>query len=230
MTPLDSALPHELATDLHLPVGRRRPALPPGLIPLELPSESQGALLRDALLRLREAEATIAEQRERIDHLETLSMTDELTGLLNRRGLVEAFRRELAGAMRGGSGGVLVMVDLDGFKAINDTHGHLCGDHYLRHVAKVLRQNVRAQDVVARLGGDEFVVLLTRTAADKGQARADTLAKRFHAAACPWQRLALPLAASFGVHAYAPHDDAEKVMRQADAAMYKVKATRKAPR
>lgn len=230
MTPLDSALPHELVTDLHLPVARRRPSLPPGLIPLELPSESQGALLRDAIRRLRDAEATIAEQRERIEHLETLSMTDELTGLLNRRGLIDAFRRELAGAMRGGSGGVLVMVDLDGFKAINDTHGHLCGDQYLRQVAKVLKQNVRAQDVVARLGGDEFVVLLTRTAADKGEARAEALAKRFHAAACPWQRQSLPLSASFGVQPYAPHDDADKVMRQADAAMYRVKSTRKAAR
>jgi diguanylate cyclase (GGDEF)-like protein len=180
-------------------------------------------LLQDAVKRLRDAESRIAEQKERIEHLETLTMTDELTGLLNRRGFVDAFRRELAAARRSGKGGVLVIVDLDGFKAVNDIHGHLCGDHYLRHVARALTDNVRAHDVVARFGGDEFAVLLTNVEASQGAQRAKALSRRFNALTCRWQMLELPLRASFGVEAFGADDREEDVIRRADAAMYKAK-------
>ena len=174
-------------------------------------------------MRLREAEARIEEQKERIAHLETLSMTDELTGLLNRRGFIEAFRRELAATRRTGMGGVLVIIDLDGFKAINDTHGHLCGDNYLRQAARTLRENVRAHDIVARFGGDEFAVLLTGTDAVQGTARADALSEIFNSQSCTWQMMELPLRASFGTQAYTGADREEDVIRRADAGMYRAK-------
>jgi diguanylate cyclase (GGDEF)-like protein len=180
-------------------------------------------LLQDAVKRLRDAESRIAEQKERIEHLEALTMTDELTGLLNRRGFVDAFRRELGAARRSGKGGVLVIVDLDGFKAVNDIHGHLCGDHYLRQVARALSDNVRAHDVVARFGGDEFALLLTNVEAKQGALRAEALSRRFNALTCRWQMLELPLRASFGVEAFGADDREEDVIRRADAAMYKAK-------
>ena len=180
--------------------------------------------------RLWEAEATIAAQRERIDHLETLTLTDELTGLLNRRGFIQAFRRELATAMRRGHGGMLLIVDLNGFKAINDTYGHQCGDVYLRHAARALCDNVRGQDVVARLGGDEFAVLLTHLTPEQGQARAAALSGQFHARSCPWQMRELPLRASFGAHPFTGDDREEDVIRRADAAMYQMKKDAKAAR
>ncbi|WP_169728483.1 GGDEF domain-containing protein [Niveispirillum irakense] len=180
--------------------------------------------------RLREAEATIASQRNRIDHLETLTMTDELTGLMNRRGFIQAFRRELAAAARRGHGGLLVMVDLNGFKMINDTHGHQCGDMYLRHVARALSDNVRAQDVVARLGGDEFAVLLTHVTPEQGQMRAAALAEQFHALSCPWMMEQLPLRASFGAQPFTGGDREDEVIRRADAAMYEMKKEAKAAR
>ncbi|WP_148213409.1 GGDEF domain-containing protein [Rhodospirillum centenum] len=187
----------------------------------------QSMLLRAALARLEEAEQRLAEQQERIGYLETLSLTDELTGLANRRGFQEAFRRELSAVARGGRGGVLVLVDLDGFKAINDTHGHQAGDTYLRHVGRALRENVRAQDLVARLGGDEFAVLLTRIGPEAGAARAAALADRVNGRSCPWQNQRLPLRASFGSQPYGQGDSEEALMRRADQAMYASKAERR---
>ncbi|MFV3128493.1 GGDEF domain-containing protein [Niveispirillum sp. KHB5.9] len=205
-------------------------AVSPDLGPVSLPADTYVYLLQDTIMRLREAEAKITEQKERIEHLETLSMTDELTSLLNRRGFVDAFGRELASSRRNGVGGVLVIIDLDGFKAINDTHGHLCGDWYLRQVARTLKENVRAHDIVARFGGDEFAVLLTDTDQAQGMARADALSAIFNAAICQWQMLELPLRGSFGTQAYGPGDQEEDVIRRADAGMYRAKRQAKAAR
>ncbi|MFM2045092.1 MAG: hypothetical protein RLY86_3668 [Pseudomonadota bacterium] len=183
--------------------------------------------LAEMRARLEEAERTIAEQRDRIECLEAQAMTDELTGLLNRRGFHTVFRRELAAGRRTGIGGVMVMIDLDGFKAINDRHGHLAGDAYLQQVARALRDNVRAHDIVARLGGDEFVVLLIGVDAEQGMARAAALAETVRNQACAWNGEQLPLRASFGPEPFGPEDKADDVLRRADVCMYQVKAKRR---
>jgi diguanylate cyclase (GGDEF)-like protein len=193
------------------------------LSPVQMPPDAYVFLLQDTIMRLREAEAAMARQKERIEHLEALTMTDELTGLLNRRGFLEAFRRELAATRRGASGGVLLFIDLDGFKTINDVHGHLCGDAYLRRSADILRGNVREHDIAARLGGDEFALLLTRTGKSQGEARARRLEEIFHAATCPWDGASLPLRASFGAQAYGAEDDVTEALDRADALMYAAK-------
>ena len=188
--------------------------------------------MRDAL---QQAETTMRAQEERIILLERMAQTDELTGLSNRRGFVAAFDRELARARRdAGCGGVLVMVDLDGFKGINDRCGHAAGDAYLRVVAQVLQKSVRAVDIVARLGGDEFVLLLTQMGEETGAAhlarleqsfnrRSITLSERI-SASCPER---VPLRASFGLCAYTGSDQADTVMRTADAKLYVHKARNK---
>lgn len=205
-------------------------AVSPGMGPVAMPADTYVYLLQDTIMRLREAEAKLAEQKERIEHLETLSMTDELTGLLNRRGFVEAFRRELASAGRSGVGGALVIIDLDGFKSVNDIHGHLCGDWYLRQTARVLKENVRGHDIVARFGGDEFAVLLTHTDQVQGMARADALSAIFNAQSCQWQMTTLPLRGSFGTQAFGPGDREEDLIRRADAGMYRNKRQARAAR
>lgn len=176
----------------------------------------------DALAQqLADAKAIIAEQQERIAYLESLTMTDELTGLLNRRGFYSHFRRELASARRHGTaGGVLVMIDLDGFKAINDTHGHLAGDAYLRQVARLIVGAVRQEDVVARLGGDEFAVLLTNTDAEAGAARARQLAEQARSQHAQWGGAELPIRFSLGIQTYGAEDHEDDVIRQADVKMY----------
>ena len=185
------------------------------------------ARLKALLSKLAEAEETINQQQERIAYLEGLTMTDELTGLMNRRGFNLHLKRELSAARRRGQGGgVLVMIDLDGFKAINDTHGHLAGDAYLRQVARLLQAHVRQHDVVARLGGDEFALLLTDTDPVAGAARAAELAGLANRQRASWNGTELPIRFSVGVQSYGPADQEDDVIRRADVKMYRNKGRR----
>jgi diguanylate cyclase (GGDEF)-like protein len=93
------------------------------------------------------------------------AMTDPLTGVLNRRGFIEAAERELARARRYGRSFVMAYVDIRGLKAVNDTEGHLAGDELLKEVARILRESARADDVVGRIGGDELALLLAEQTA-----------------------------------------------------------------
>ena len=99
--------------------------------------------------------------------LQRLSGTDSLTGLANHRQIHELLNREQARAERHGLCFNLVMLDIDGFKLLNDTYGHPCGDTALRHIAAILQANARASDVVGRYAGDEFVLILSETGAEE---------------------------------------------------------------
>lgn len=202
----------------------------PWMTSAQVPSREK-LMLDEALAKLAEAEEKLSEQQERIAYLESLTMTDELTGLLNRRGFNSQFRRALAAARRqGAQGGLLVMIDLDGFKAINDTHGHLAGDAYLRHVARLLSARVRDHDVVARLGGDEFAILLTGTDIETGAARAQELADAANAEVMTWEGRSLPIRFSIGAQPYSADADEDDVLRQADQQMYAHKSARRRAR
>ncbi|MFQ5783821.1 MAG: GGDEF domain-containing protein [Alphaproteobacteria bacterium] len=181
------------------------------------------AIIERALLFAAEAEQRIAAQKDRINRLEALSFTDELTGLYNRRGFNEEFRRVLALADRLDSTGVLAFIDLDHFKVINDGLGHTAGDAVLREVAELLSKSVRATDVVARIGGDEFAALLVHTAAQCGRRRATALERQLNAAVVPYGEFEIPICASFGIKPFGSGDDAERLLAQADRAMYRKK-------
>lgn len=180
-------------------------------------------LTEDALAAALEAEHAVVCHLERIAFLEQLCGTDALTGIPNRRGFEAEMDRALTAARRYGEGGVLVYVDLDGFKPINDRHGHAAGDAVLTHVAGLLRDHVRGSDVIGRLGGDEFAVLLTRTSWDDGIARAMSLEDIVNRAVVTWQGDAIPVRASFGYKAYGANDRAGRLLAAADAAMYVAK-------
>ena len=96
----------------------------------------------------------------KIAELEARADVDPLLDILNRRGFERELARSLAYVKRYGTAAALVFIDLDGFKAVNDRHGHAAGDALLKAVARQLTGHVRASDVVARLGGDEFAVLM----------------------------------------------------------------------
>jgi diguanylate cyclase (GGDEF)-like protein len=102
----------------------------------------------------------VSEQKQVEETLRGLALVDELTGVHNRRGFMALAEREWQRARREGRAAVLAYIDLDGFKSINDTHGHAEGDCALRMVAEVLRTTFRGVDVIGRLGGDEFAVLV----------------------------------------------------------------------
>lgn len=212
-------------------------ALPPGLIAERLlpdggHSPGNDPVLLRAMTLMMEAERLLDFQRARIAQLEELVITDELTRLRNRRGFLQDFERELASARRdSGAGGVLVLFDLDTFKAVNDDHGHPTGDAYLCAFARALLEQVRATDSVARLGGDEFALLLTRTDPAAGMACATRLAETLNALTLCCGGLSLPAAASFGCANYGRNDSVEATMAIADAALYRAKAaTRRAKR
>ena len=159
--------------------------------------------------------------------LGSMVLTDPLTGCLNRRGFDQALARELARASRAGSELALLAIDLDHFKLVNDTYGHLAGDAVLCATGELLRQAARAGDVVARVGGEEFALLL----ADTGSQGAFLFASRL----CDLIRVhpfesdsAVPLVitTSIGVAAGAPDqqvDVASLLWARADAALYAAK-------
>jgi diguanylate cyclase (GGDEF)-like protein len=163
------------------------------------------------------------------ERLREQSVRDELTGLLNRRGFGEQARQHLALAQRTNAPFLVVAMDLDGFKAINDTLGHDAGDEALVEMAVVLTQTCRASDAVARMGGDEFVALLTNA----GAAEAELARARLRAAVAA--RNAMPdrdyaLATSIGIAAWQPDAPTPlaALLRDADQAMYEDKRARRA--
>lgn len=180
----------------------------------------QRALLERLLAVAAEAEQRISEQSQRIAVLEALSITDELTGLINRRGFGRELRRALAEAKRFHTGGILAYMDVDDFKKVNDIFGHQAGDEVLHRVAELLASNVRATDVVARLGGDEFAVLLTNSPIEDGFVRARELERLVNATTIRYGGHEIPIRTSFGAVSYDGEDDDESLMIRADRAMY----------
>lgn len=162
--------------------------------------------------RLREAQAAAEAQ----------ALSDALTGLANRRALDLALGQAAVTAAGGGAGFALIHLDLDLFKAVNDTHGHAAGDKVLVHVAAVLRSVLRKNDVAARVGGDEFVLIL-RAATHRDQIA--RLAARLIAgieAPVPFEGALCRVSASVGVtlSAFYDHPDPDGMLSDADSALY----------
>lgn len=154
--------------------------------------------------------------------LRRLSETDSLTGLANHRHIHEFLAKEQARAERYGTHFSLAMLDLDGFKLINDTYGHPAGDVVLRQVAKLLMEQTRASDIVGRHGGDEFLLILPETAPAEAGALAEKL--RSALSEMPYVTPAgeqIPIRASFGIAAY-PRDgyEVDALVATADANLY----------
>jgi diguanylate cyclase (GGDEF)-like protein len=160
------------------------------------------------------ADQRVATLEQRLAHLETLVASDELTGLLNRRGFLNAFGRANAAAKRGGPGGVIVVCDLDGFKKVNDLLGHAQGDELLRRLGEILRRKTRKMDAAARLGGDEFALMLVGVSL--------VVAKR----KCQWLGRVIGtigLGASFGLAYFDGAESEDTILHRADMAMYNEK-------
>lgn len=202
--------------------------------PLDVVRESQELnerLLTRAYSMVAEAERLIAQQRQRIKVLESLSYADELTGVLNRRGFDMALTREISNAQRDpGATGMVVLVDLDGFKGVNDHFGHPAGDAYLQAVATTLGEIVREGDIVARIGGDEFAIIMPRVKASTSQRRATAMMAQLNSTSMKWRDLSLPLMASFGATTYSAIDTNASVFKRADERLYVNKTQRKVGR
>lgn len=178
-----------------------------------------------SLRLLLEVPALALDNALQLKRAEALSVTDDLTRLYNSRYLNQVLRRETKRASRSGRPLSLLFLDLDGFKAINDTHGHLCGSRALVEAAAVIRGSARETDVVSRFGGDEFALILPDTGAEGAYAVGARIRERIAAHSfLANEGLTIRLTASVGV-ATLPDvaASAEELIKAADRAMYDVK-------
>ena len=169
--------------------------------------------------------AIALENALRVQRAEALSVTDDLTQLYNSRYLSQVLRRETKRASRSGRPLSLLFIDLDGFKAINDTHGHLFGSRALVEAAGVIRTSARETDMVARFGGDEFALILPDTGSEGAAAVGERVRDRIAAHRfLQGDGLDIHLTVSVGV-ATLPDvaASADGLIQAADEAMYWVK-------
>jgi diguanylate cyclase (GGDEF)-like protein len=150
--------------------------------------------------------------------LQTLALTDALTGLMNRRAFDDIIEREIRRSSRHTDPLVLLLIDIDSFKAINDEYGHQSGDEVIRVVGRVLQANARGSDIVARYGGEEFVVLLTGLRLD----RAEAIAERLRAQVAGIRGLpdAICVTVSIGLAIQGPGDSFASLFKRSDDALY----------
>jgi two-component system, cell cycle response regulator len=197
---------------------------PLGALVLEQPSDAGGRIPRRAvaaLERLASYAALALRNAWLMEQVQRLAATDGLTKIANRRTFEATLEREVARATRSAEHVSLVMVDIDHFKALNDTHGHQAGDEVLRNVAAALSCECRDFDTPARYGGEEFAVVLPGCGPEEAVLIAERL--RQAVAAAP---SVVPITASAGVATYPSHaGDADTLVRAADEALYQSKNT-----
>ncbi|MNE22072.1 putative diguanylate cyclase YegE [compost metagenome] len=170
--------------------------------------------------------AEVAALTARAEMAEALADHDVLTPALNRRGFMAVLNRSLAYCRRHEVEAVLLYLDMDGFKGVNDGLGHAAGDAALMAVADLLLANVRESDAVGRLGGDEFALLLMNAGVDEGREKARRLSAALETEGFVWEGSTVALGGSFGVRAYAGQTDPEVWLSEADAAMWLRKKAR----
>jgi diguanylate cyclase (GGDEF)-like protein len=178
------------------------------------------------LVRLYAAQAAIAiANAQLLAETHRLARDDDLTGVMNRRSLMERLEGEIHSATRHGDILAVALCDVDGLKSVNDSAGHLAGNVVLIKVARVMRESVRAEDVVARLGGDEFVVMLPRTGLLPAQALVGRMSARLREETYHWAGVEHQVPrVSFGL-AWFPDDGrtADALLAAADERMYEDK-------
>ena len=161
----------------------------------------------------------------RTHQLRELAARDPLTGLYNRRHFNEMLEQQLAEAQRYGTDLSCLMIDLDNFKAVNDSQGHQRGDHLLIVAAQTIRDQLRGSDVAARFGGDEFVVLLPQTDGDRARVLGERVMAQF-ATESSRDNVGALATLSVGIASYQQLEqrDAGALIRAADRALYRAKS------
>ncbi len=155
-------------------------------------------------------------------HSKHLSMTDALTGLYNRRYFDTTVEREFLRSKRYGGNLTIAIMDIDFFKKINDTYGHLCGDYILKETAYLIQDNFRKTDIVFRYGGEEFVVLLTETSLEQAKIPLERLRKTIEEYNFNYNNTQIKLSISIGA-AQNTTESVNEILMNADKALYEAK-------
>jgi diguanylate cyclase (GGDEF)-like protein len=172
--------------------------------------------------RVRSDNAFIASSLDILREAKHDAITDALTELGNRHWMQDMFDRELQRVQQSGKPACVMMLDIDGFKRLNDKYGHIAGDRVLGSVARVLRKHLRPTDLIARFGGDEFSAFLPGISLEKAKQTADRIREKVSKTSPA--ALDAPVTVSIGVTAATADDDLNELIHRADAAMYEAKA------
>ncbi len=172
---------------------------------------------------VQEAEERIRLLEAELQHMSELVREDQLTGSLNRRGLEEVYGRESARADRRNTPLCVAMLDLDNFKKLNDTYGHLAGDGALKHLVTVVRDTLRSMDVIARFGGEEFLILLPETTVEAAAAAMVRVQRELTRHFFLYENEKMLITFSCGVALRVPNEGQDSLMARADRAMYQAK-------
>lgn len=156
--------------------------------------------------------------------LRLAARTDLLTGLVNRRELDDRFRAEKSLSERHGTSLSIVIVDIDHFKHVNDTYGHLAGDRILINIAYILASSLRTEDVCGRWGGEEFLLLLPHIERDSAAVVAEKLRCAVENTHTEWEGQTIDVTISLGVAAFKPGMSQEECVAAADGALYRAKS------
>ena len=195
----------------------------PGLMTLYPPPEGFDPEAEDAAAWI-VAQAMIALENARLHgQVQRQAVTDELTGLANRRSFLARLEAEIVRSRRSGSPLGIVLSDLDDFKRVNDTYGHAAGDLALRSFAAIVRSNSRDVDLPVRLGGEEFAVLLPDTDLDGAAQLAERIRESLESASIDYEDAHISLTASFGVSCFPATANAEDLLTDADRRLYDAK-------
>lgn len=183
--------------------------------------------LRTTQQKVQESEARIQELERELETTSDLVRHDQLTGVLNRRGLEETFTKEAARATRHETSLCVALIDIDNFKKLNDSLGHHAGDEALIHLASICRTTLRPQDTVARYGGEEFIILLPDTSLTDARIALTRLQRELTKKFFLHDNEKVLITFSAGVTQMTPADDQATVIKRADEAMYQAKQTGK---
>jgi diguanylate cyclase (GGDEF)-like protein len=185
-------------------------------------------VFNDMVARLRQGREELASinetLREKNVELREISITDSLTGLYNRKHLMETLDKEVSRSQRHSRSFSLLVIDIDHFKKYNDTYGHLAGDEVLSKLASVFKESIRSSDYAARYGGEEFIIMLPEIGPEQGVEAAERIRHKVAEEIFSGDGESIKVTISVGVACYPKNgEDAESVIRNADAALYEAK-------